>query len=389
LIFLFVENLAKKTIHCRAMISPPQTVSVRLPGQSYDIRVGPGLLAQVGGEIAGVTKSRLAFVVTDRTVGPLHAPVVLDSLRSAGFQANLIDLPAGETHKTLATVSMIYDALLAAKVERSTVILSLGGGVIGDMTGFAAATVLRGVPFVQIPTTLLAMVDASVGGKTGVNHPAGKNLIGSFHQPIAVLIDPQTLRTLPAASISEGLAECIKHEIIRDLAGFEALEQNIGRALNLDMDYLSELIAHNVAIKARVVEADPTERGERAHLNFGHTFGHAIEKVSHLAVSHGDAVAMGMCAAISVAEQMNMLDAASRKRIVNLIQGAKLPTSMPPSIASGDVFAAMAHDKKVEASRLRLVLPDRIGHVVIRDDVPADVIRRGIEALLLGEVASC
>jgi 3-dehydroquinate synthase len=225
------------------------------------------------------------------------------------------------------------------------------------------------------------MVDASVGGKTGVNHPAGKNLIGSFHQPIAVLIDPQTLRTLPAAAISEGLAECIKHEIIRDSAGFDALEKNIGRALTLDMAYLSELIAHNVAIKARVVEADPTERGERAHLNFGHTFGHAIEKVSGLAVSHGDAVAMGMCAAITVAEEMKMLDTVSRKRIVSLIESAKLPTRMPRSIASDDVFVAMAHDKKIEASRLRLVLPDRIGHVVIRDDVPADTIRRGIGSL--------
>ena len=331
--------------------------------------------------IAGLTKSRRVFVVTDRTVGPLHSIAVLDSLRSAGFGATSIELPAGEMHKTLETVSLIYDALLEARVERSNVIISLGGGVIGDMTGFAAATVLRGVPFVQIPTTLLAMVDASVGGKTGVNHAAGKNLIGSFHQPIAVLIDPQTLRTLPAAAISEGLAECIKHEIIRDAAGFDALEKNIGRALDLDMGYLSELIAHNVAIKARVVEADPMERGERAHLNFGHTFGHAIEKVSHLGVSHGDAVALGMCAATTVAREMKMLDAGSRERIVSVIQAAKLPTNMDLSIAREKVLAAMAHDKKVEANRLRLVLPDAIGHVVIRHDVPTEVIRRGIESL--------
>jgi 3-dehydroquinate synthase len=314
-------------------------------------------------------------------VGPLHAATVLDSLQSTGFKATSIELPAGEKHKTLASVSLIYDALLEARIERSNVVISLGGGVIGDMTGFAAATVLRGVPFVQIPTTLLSMVDASVGGKTGVNHPAGKNLIGSFHQPIAVLIDPQTLRTLPAPAISEGLAECIKHEIIRDAAGFDALSKNIGRALALDMEYLAELIAHNVAIKARVVEADPTEKGERAHLNFGHTFGHAIEKVSHLGVSHGDAVALGMCAATAVAVELKMLDAASRERIVRLIQAAKLPTRMEGSIGSDKVFAAMAHDKKVEASRLRLVLPDAIGHVVIRDDVPAEVIRRGIESL--------
>jgi 3-dehydroquinate synthase len=363
------------------MLSTPKTVSVRLPGQSYDIRVGVGLLNSAGEDIASITKSRRAFVVTDRTVGPLHAAAVLASLRSEGFAADVIVLPAGETHKTLATVSMIYDALLNARIERSSVILSLGGGVIGDMTGFAAATALRGVPFVQIPTTLLAMVDASVGGKTGVNHAAGKNLIGAFHQPIAVLIDPQTLRTLPTAAISEGLAECIKHEIIRDAAGFESLEKNIDRARALDMAYLSDLIAHNVGIKARVVEADPTERGERAHLNFGHTFGHAIEKVSHLAISHGDAVAMGMCAATYVSQEMKILDGASRERIETLIQAAGLPTGMPRSISSEEVFAAMAHDKKVEASRLRLVLPERIGHVVIRDDVPADMIRRGIESL--------
>jgi 3-dehydroquinate synthase len=367
----------------QAMVPKPQTVSVRLPNQSYDIRVGPGLLSEVGREIAGVTQSRRAFVVTDRTVGPLHAAVVVQSLRAAGFDTNLTELPAGEIHKTLATVSLIYDALLEKRIERSSVVIGLGGGVIGDMTGFAAATVLRGVPFVQIPTTLLAMVDASVGGKTGVNHPAGKNLIGSFHQPIVVLIDPQALRTLPAGSISEGVAECIKHEIIRDSAGFDALEKNIGRALDLDMTYLTDLIAHNVGIKARVVEADPTERGVRAHLNFGHTFGHAIEKVSHLSVSHGDAVALGMCAATVVAEEMKMIDSPSKARIRKLIQAAKLPTSMPASISCEDVFAAMAHDKKVEGAKLRLVLPDRIGHVVIRDDVPANVIRRGIETLHL------
>jgi 3-dehydroquinate synthase len=363
------------------MLPKPQIVSVRLPGLSYDIRVEPGLLAGVGQEIAAIAKGRRAFLVTDQIVRPLHAQRVLASLQEAGFDAHLIELPTGETLKTLATVSMIYDALLEHRIERSSIVISLGGGVIGDMTGFAAATVLRGVPFVQIPTTLLAMVDASVGGKTGVNHAAGKNLIGSFHQPIAVLIDPKTLATLPGSLISEGLAECIKHEIIREAGGFAALEKNIERARKLEMDYLSELIAHNVTIKARVVEADPTERGERAHLNFGHTFGHAIEKVSKLEISHGDAVAMGMCAATFVAQEMKMIDAAARERIVRLIQAANLPTSMPSAIATEDVFAAMAHDKKVEMSRLRLVLPDRIGHVVIRDDVPETVIRRGIESL--------
>src|SRR3712207_6452040 len=188
--------------------------------------------------------------------------------------------------------------------------------MIGDMAGFIAATVLRGIPFVQIPTTLLAMVDASVGGKTGVNHAVGKNLIGAFHQPIAVFADVETLRTLPPRELRGGLAECIKHDVIRDADGFAKLEQNIHRALSLDMQYLSELVAHNVAIKARVVEADPFEKGERAHLNFGHTFGHAIETVSHYEYSHGESVALGMAAAAHLAVELKMLDETSKRRIV-------------------------------------------------------------------------
>jgi 3-dehydroquinate synthase len=363
-------------------------VTVQLPGQAYDVVVAPGLLATVGSELARIARGRRAFVVTDRTVGPLHAPTIVRSLTSAGFEAHLVELPAGEPHKTLSTVSMIYDALLEHRIERSSVVIGLGGGVVGDMTGFAAATVLRGVPFVQVPTSLLAMVDASVGGKTGVNHVAGKNLIGSFHQPIAVLIDPCVLQSLPSSAISEGLAECIKHEIIRDAEGFAALEQNITRALNLEVDYLAELIAHNVAIKARVVEADPTEQGERAHLNFGHTFGHAIEKTSGLGISHGDAVAMGMCAASEVAVELKMIDSATRDRIVRLITAANLPTRLTSAIHGSDVLAAMAHDKKVVANKLRLVLPDRIGHVIVRDDVPTEVIAHGIAALQAGSHAA-
>src|SRR5207248_4211535 len=192
------------------------------------------------------------------------------SLAKAGFEATTATILAGEDHKTLSDLLPVYDALLRARTERTTPVLALGGGVIGDMAGFVAATVLRGVPFVQIPTSLLAMVDASVGGKTGVNHAVGKNLIGAFHQPIAVLIDPKVLQTLPERELRGGLAECIKHDIIRDAEGFAELEHHIDSALTLDIDYLAGLIAHNVAIKARVVEADPFERGERAHLNFGH-----------------------------------------------------------------------------------------------------------------------
>jgi 3-dehydroquinate synthase len=248
------------------------------------------------------------------------------------------------------------------------------------MAGFVAATVLRGVPFVQIPTTLLAMVDASVGGKTGVNHPTGKNLIGAFHQPIAVLIDPDVLRTLPERELRGGLAECIKHDIIRDVDGFARIETEITRALDLDLDYLADLVAHNVAIKARVVEADPFEKGERAHLNFGHTFGHAIENVSHYSYSHGECVALGMAAASHLAMELKMLDDASRKRIVSVIEKAKLPVR-GLTLDVDQVVGAMIYDKKVKSGRVRFVLPDRIGHVVIRDAVPAEMVTRAVKSL--------
>src|SRR5687767_11704427 len=233
---------------------PDAVVPVRIPGsQPYDITVAPGLLARAGPALRALTKSAKAAVVTDSQVGPLHLPALEQSMRSAGFEVVTATLPAGEGHKTLRDLLPVYDALLGARMERSTPLLALGGGVVGDMTGFVAATVLRGIPFVQVPTTLLAMVDASVGGKTGVNHAVGKNLIGAFHQPIAVLIDPAVLKTLPKRELVGGLAECIKHDIIRDAEGFAQLERDIGRALSLDTDYLAELIAHNVAIKGRVV----------------------------------------------------------------------------------------------------------------------------------------
>jgi 3-dehydroquinate synthase len=259
-------------------------------------------------------------------------------------------------------------------------VIALGGGVIGDMAGFLAATILRGVPVVQVPTTLLAMVDASVGGKTGVNATAGKNLIGAFHQPIAVLIDPNVLKTLPARELRGGLAECIKHEIIRDADGFASLEHNIQRAMNLDIEFLSALIAHNVAIKAKVVQADPFERGERAHLNFGHTFGHAIETVSRYEYSHGESVALGMTAAARLAQSLCMIDAAAESRIVNLIEAAGLPTS-GLKLDVDAVVNAMAFDKKVEGGKLRLILPTKIGAATIRDDVPTLDVRAAVESL--------
>lgn len=362
------------------MSADATSVAVNVQGARYDITIRPGLLADVGAQVARLGQTNRAGIVTDSRVAPLYVDTVSDSLRRAGIEPVTAIVPAGEDHKTLDDLAPVYDTLLSARIERNTPILALGGGVVGDMTGFVAATVLRGVPFVQIPTTLLAMVDASVGGKTGINHAVGKNLIGSFHQPIAVLIDPAVLKTLPARELRGGLAECIKHDIIRDADGFGRLERDVTRALELDVDYLGELVAHNVAIKARVVEADPFEKGERAHLNFGHTFGHAIETVSRYSYSHGECVALGMTAAARLATDLGMLDDASRRRIVSTIEKAQLPTR-GLTLATADVVDAMRFDKKVRGGKVRFVLPDRIGHVVLRDDVSPDAVARAVDSL--------
>ena len=363
------------------MPAESRVVRVALADKPYDVRVQPGLLAGVGEHLAGLTASRRAMLLTDSNVAGRFGPALRETLGNAGIALDAeCVIPAGEEHKTLDQVGRAYDAFLSAKIERNTTVVALGGGVIGDMAGFVAATVLRGVPVVQVPTTLLAMVDASVGGKTGVNHAVGKNLIGAFHQPIAVFADPETLKTLPPRELRGGLAECIKHDVIRDADGFARLERDVGRALALDVGYLADLVAHNVAIKARVVEADPFERGERAHLNFGHTFGHAVETVSRYAYSHGESVALGMAAASHLAAELKMLDEASKRRIVGVIERAGLP-ARGLALDVDEVVGAMAFDKKVKAGKVRFVLPDRIGHVVVRDDVPLDLVRRAVEAI--------
>jgi 3-dehydroquinate synthase len=363
--------------------SREQKVSVRLAGGEYDILVEPGLLADVGHRLRSLSQTAKAVIITDSNVLPLHAAAVIESLAKQNIQSIVAVIEAGEEHKTLNDLGRVYDTILSAKIERSTPVLALGGGIVGDMAGFVAATVLRGVPFVQIPTTLLAMVDASVGGKTGVNHAAGKNLIGAFHQPIMVLIDPLVLKTLPPAELRDGLAECIKHDIIRDAGAFSRLEADISKAIALDMDYLTDLIAHNVAIKARVVEADPFERGERAHLNLGHTFGHAIEKVSKHSYSHGHAVALGTTAACSLACKLKMLSDGDFQRIVNVISKVGLPTGgmkLEPSA----IVEAMAFDKKIKSGRLRLVLPDGIGRAVVRDNVPTELVMDAVQSVTSG-----
>jgi 3-dehydroquinate synthase len=358
----------------------PRTIPVHVEGHAYDIVVQPGLLAEMGGQLRRLTKAGKCAVITDEKVAQLYAGTLASSLKSAGFEVIQFTLPGGEESKNVESASAAYDVLLSAGIERSTPVVALGGGVIGDTAGFVAATVLRGVPLVQVPTTLLSMVDASVGGKTGVNHSVGKNLIGAFHQPIGVLIDPSVLKTLPPRELRSGLAECIKHDVIRDAEGFAKLEKSIDRALSLDVEYLTELVAHNVAIKAKVVESDPFEKAERAHLNFGHTFGHAIENVSHYSYAHGECVALGMVAAARLAVSLGMFDANSADRVAAIVRKAGLPAS-GLKLSVDEVAKAMLFDKKVKSGKVRFILPDRIGHVLIRDDVPEPLVRKAIESL--------
>ncbi len=357
------------------------TVLVQVSSEPYTVHVEPGLLDRAGAAVRALSNSGRVAVLTDRTVGPLHLPALRRSLERAGFDPIVAEVPPGECNKSLTALLPVYDAFLAAKMERTTPMLALGGGIVIDMAGFVAATLLRGVPFVPVPTTLLAMVDASVGGKTGVNHGVGKNLIGAFHQPSAVLADPAVLRTLPPAELVGGLAECIKHDVIRDPDGFAALERGLDAVLAGDAAALTDLVAHNVRIKAAFVAADPLEHGVRAHLNFGHTFGHAIERVSDYAVPHGPAVAMGMVAACNLAVDLGMFAEADCRRVTALIARAGLPTG-GLDLDPAALVAAMAYDKKVEHGRVRLVLPDQIGHVVVRDDVAPSLLAAAVRRLV-------
>jgi 3-dehydroquinate synthase len=287
-------------------------------------------------------------------------------LHAAGFDTQVAVVPAGEENKTLGTYRQLLEVLLENRLERGSPVIALGGGITGDVGGFVAATYLRGVPLIQSPTTLLAMVDASVGGKTGVNMPQGKNLVGSFYQPRLVAVDTDTLKTLPQRELRCGLAECIKHGMIRDAELFAWIEEQVDAIFALDPPTLVELVERNVRIKANVVSEDEKEAGVRAHLNFGHTFAHAIEATTgYSAYHHGEAVSLGMIAATRFAVDAGRCEPAVYERLVRLLDRVGLPTSapdLPPSVA---LVKAMASDKKVKAGRVRLILPERIGAVSI------------------------
>lgn len=356
-----------------------RTLNVALGDRAYPIHIGRGLLSDAG-LITPHLKTRRAFIVTNDVVAPLYLDRLRATLEGAGIRVDQVVLPDGEVHKDWSTLNLVFDALLQARCERSTTLIALGGGVIGDMGGFAAATYQRGMPFIQIPTTLLAQVDSSVGGKTAINHPLGKNMIGAFYQPRLVLADIDTLNTLADRELSAGLAEIIKYGLIRDVPLFEWLETNIERLLARDPEALAYAIERSCANKAEVVAADETEQGERALLNLGHTFGHAIETgLGYGAWLHGEGVAAGTVMAATLSQRMGMLPGADIPRIVRLFERAKLPVRGPDMPVSR-YLDLMASDKKVEEGKLRLILMERIGKAVIRGDAPVSEITAAIES---------
>ena len=351
-------------------------VQVPLGNRSYNIKVGGGLLPRLGAECAQIKLGQRCAVITDANVAKNFARTALKSLVASGFEPVLIIIPAGEKSKRLAVVEKCCDQLAAHRLERKSFIVALGGGVVGDLAGFVAATYLRGVPFVQVPTTLLAQVDSSVGGKTGVNLSAGKNLIGAFYQPQLVLCDLDTLKTLPRREFVSGLAEVIKYGIIYDAILFAQIERNLPKLLERDAATLRSVVARCCEIKADVVGQDETESGLRAILNFGHTIGHAIENSSGYGkFLHGEAIAIGQVAAAKLSQKILGLPSGDAERIKKLFVSAGLPVKIKLDAARRKkLFAAMKLDKKVSAGEIKFVLAKKIGKVTWGRKVVSEVI---------------
>ncbi len=347
-------------------------LQVELGDRSYPIYIGAGLLNQAELYTQHI-KARQVMVVTNTTIAPLYLDKVLNNLQ--GFAVETVILPDGEQFKTLETVTHIFDKLLAGKFSRNATLIALGGGVIGDMGGFAAACYQRGIAFVQIPTTLLAQVDSSVGGKTGVNHPLGKNMIGAFYQPQCVIADADVLDTLDDRQLSAGLAEVIKYGLIRDLEFFEWLETNINALLARDKQTLAYAIERSCINKAEIVSEDETETGIRATLNLGHTFGHAIETgAGYGTYLHGEAVAIGTCQAADLSRRKGWLTDADVDRIIALFKKCKLPTQPPEQLDSDRFLELMAVDKKNVNGQIRLILLSKIGVATLPIDVDQDLL---------------
>jgi 3-dehydroquinate synthase len=343
-----------------------RTLTVELAERSYPIHIGAGLIARAELITAHLTQKRAA-IVTNTTLERLYLQPLVSALDAAGVKTMPVVIPDGEAHKDWRTLNTIFDALLDARCERGTTLIALGGGVVGDIGGFAAALYQRGMPFIQVPTTLLAQVDSAVGGKTAINHPRGKNMIGAFYQPQVVIADTDALKTLPERELAAGLAEVIKYGFIRDRAFLEWLEANLDRLLARDAEALAYAVEQSCRNKAEVVAADERESGVRALLNFGHTFGHAIEAGTGYGTwLHGEAVAAGMVMAARLSERMGYLDDADVNRVVRVLERAGLPVAAP-DLGRERYLDLMGHDKKVEGGKLKFVVLKAIGNAIISE----------------------
>ncbi len=349
-------------------------VNVALGSKSYPVYIGAGLLARAGSYLKERGFNGRLVVITDSTVKKLYGDMLGRALEGDGFQVDILEVPPGEEQKTLENAGRLYRGLTAVHVERATPVLALGGGVIGDLAGFVAATYQRGVPLVQMPTTLLAQVDSSVGGKVAVDHGQLKNMIGTFYQPEMVIADTNTLLSLPEEELVNGLAEVIKSAAIRDDSFFSFLEENMEKIKSFDVNSLEEVVFQTVGIKAGVVVEDELDMGLRHILNYGHTIGHAVESVSDFRVKHGNAVAIGMVAAARLSHRLGLLDGDEVKRLRQLITRAGLPVEVP-GLGIEKIMQAMKHDKKVREGRVEFVLLKSIGDTVIADDVSPSLIR--------------
>jgi 3-dehydroquinate synthase len=355
-------------------------LKVELGIHSYEVRVGTGLLARAGLWLKEKGYSDKAVIITDVVVKRLYADALIQGLTNAGFKVTTLEVPVGEEQKSLETAGRLYHELTDSYAERTTPVLALGGGVIGDLAGFVAATYLRGLPLIQVPTTLLAQVDSSIGGKVAVDHGQLKNTIGVFYQPQLVIADIDTLKTLPEDEVSNGLAEVIKHAAIRNRRFFDFLDIGLEKVRALNTSVLEVIVLENARIKAEVVEKDEKESGLRGILNYGHTVGHAVEAVSNFQLKHGQAIAIGMVAAARISARLEILDENDVVRLTDVIKKAGLPTEMP-DLPIADIIAAMEHDKKVQQDKIMFVLLKSIGDAFITDKVSRSL----VEEVLGGE----
>jgi 3-dehydroquinate synthase len=343
-----------------------EVIKVELGERSYDICIGSDMLRDLGARVREFPFSRISLV-SNPTVYRFYGDILIDSLEKHFGSVGVVIIPDGEEYKELLWVYYIYGELLKQRLDRTSALIALGGGVIGDIAGFAASTYMRGIPFIQVPTTLLAQVDSSVGGKTGVNHPLGKNMIGTFYQPALVWTDPETLRTLPEREFIAGIAEVIKYGVIWDEGLFRFLEDNREKILNLDRDTLGHIIRRSCEIKSEIVSKDERESGLRAILNYGHTIGHALETVTgYTTYLHGEAVAMGMCLEARLSSLLGIGNGRDSERIRSLITSYGLPAEMPSGIRNDQILSSMQLDKKAVAGELKFILPETIGSVSIR-----------------------